>query len=74
MDGQAGLVSIKVTCGFNFFIRKEKRVAPFFSFIFFLCFFLLRVWFGYLFFRACHDASLAKREVAIGVLGGTAVV
>jgi hypothetical protein len=32
MDGsrQAGLVSIKVTRGFNFFITKEKRGVPFF--------------------------------------------
>jgi hypothetical protein len=71
MIGQAGLVSIKVTRRFNFFIKKEKRVVPFF--LFYTCissYFLLRIWLGHLFFRARHDASLAKREFAIGVLLG----
>jgi hypothetical protein len=44
MDGRAGLVSIKVTCGFNFFIRKRKRVAPFFFFFFLLVFLLTVAW------------------------------
>jgi hypothetical protein len=74
MDGQAGLVSIKVTRSFNFFTRKkEKWVAPFFLFLY-LYFFLLRVWLGYLFFSGRHDASLAKREVAIEVLLGVLFV
>jgi hypothetical protein len=72
MDGsrQAGLVSIKVTRGFNFFYQKKKNGLPLFLFIFFLYFFLLCVWLGYLFFRARHNASLAKREVAMDVLLG----
>jgi hypothetical protein len=45
MDGsrQAGLVSIKATRGFNFFIKKRKTGCPFFFLYFFLYFFLLRV-------------------------------
>jgi len=34
MDGQAGLVSIKKICGFNFLLEKEKRVSSLFLFLF----------------------------------------
>jgi hypothetical protein len=53
----------------QFFYQKRKTGCPLFSFLY-LYFFLLRIWLGHLFFRARHDASLAKREFAIGVLLG----
>ena len=63
----------------QFFYKKKKTGYPFFLFLFSSCvssYFLLRrgICLWHLFFRACHDASLAKREVAIAFLGGTAVV
>jgi hypothetical protein len=73
MDGWTGGVGFyQGDMRLQFFYQKEKRVAPFFFLFFFLYFFLLgvSVWCRYLFFRARHDASLAKREFAIGVLLG----
>jgi len=56
----------------QFFYQKKKNGLPLFLFIFFLYFFLLCVWLGYLFFRVRHDASLAEREVEMEVLLGAA--
>jgi hypothetical protein len=59
-------------CDVSIFLSEKKRSPLFFFYfsIFFVCFFLLRIWLGHLLFRARHDASLAKRKVAIEVLLG----